>query len=167
MRTNSGMLPTALALAALAFLAGCAGSDGEASADTTASAAKSSSAETQEPSPTPTPEPEPPADLTGEWTQTNSNSEQEYQEATISGSTIEVYWISESGATKSLYWAGTYEAPTEPGPFQWDSQNDTAKTDSAMLASGDPTKTFAYNGEQISYDVTALGTTMTVTLSRK
>lgn len=108
-----------------------------------------------------------PADLTGEWKQINSNSEDSYQIATIGEDTIEVYWVSESDDSKSLYWAGTYVAPTDTNePYSWDSENDKEKTSSAMLASGDDTKTFKYENDQISYEVSALGTTKTVKLEK-
>jgi hypothetical protein len=108
-----------------------------------------------------------PADLTGEWKQSNAQTADSYQTATITADSIEVDWVADSGATTSLYWAGTYTAPGKAGAFSWDSQNDTAKTENALLASSDPTKTFAYDGDKISYKVTALGTTVTVELSRK
>ena len=45
--------------------------------------------------------------------------------------------------------------------------NDTEKTDSALLASGDETKTFTYSDGQITYDVTAMGITETVKLEKQ
>lgn len=84
-------------------------------------------------------------DLTGNWKQTNSKSNSSYQVATISGNTIEIYWVSDNGDTKSLYWAGTFVAPTVADePYKWDSKNDHSKTESAMLASSDDTKTVTY-----------------------
>ena len=44
-------------------------------------------------------------DLTGEWEQSDKNSEDSYQIATITEGTIEVYWVSDGGDTTSLYWA--------------------------------------------------------------
>lgn len=110
--------------------------------------------------------PEAPADLTGEWKQTNSQSEDAYQAATITADAITIYWVSNGGDSKSLYWAGTYEAPAEPGSFAWDSENDTSQTDIALLASGAPTKTFTFESDEISYEASALGTTTTVRLAR-
>ena len=109
-----------------------------------------------------------PPDLTGEWKQVNSNSEDSYQSATIADGVVEVYWVSDGGDTKSLYWAGTYEAPTAAGEsYSWDSQNDHDKTDMALLASGDDQKTFTYENGQISYEVSVLGTTTTVRLEKQ
>lgn len=115
-----------------------------------------------------TPEtPAQPLELTGEWKQVNSNSEDSWQAATITGDAIEVYWVSDGGDTKSLYWAGSYVAPeTSEKSYTWDSVNDTEKTATALLASSDETKTFTYEAGQISYEVSALGTTTTVRLEK-
>ncbi len=105
-------------------------------------------------------------DLSGGWKQANSNSETSYQIAMISDGTIEVYWKTDDDTT-SLYWAGTYIAPTsEINKYSWDSVNDKSRTDAALLASGDDTKTFTYKEGVISYSVTALGVTTTVELER-
>lgn len=105
-------------------------------------------------------------DLTGGWEQTNSNSDTSYQIAMIAEGTIEVYWKSDDDTT-SLYWAGTYIAPTsETNEYSWDSVNDKSRTDTALLASGDDTKTFTYKDGIISYSVSAMGVTTTVELKR-
>lgn len=107
-------------------------------------------------------------DLSGDWKQVNANSEDSYQEATISGDVIEIYWVSASTDTKSLYWAGSFVAPeTADEPYTWDSVNDTEKTGSALMASGDETKTFTYEDGQLSYEVSALGMTQTVKLEKQ
>ena len=112
-------------------------------------------------------EPAAPPDLTGEWKQVNSNSEDSWQSATISDGTIEVFWVSDNGDTTALYWAGTYAAPeTADEPQSWDSENDHEKADLALLASGDDTKTFTYENGQISHSLSAMGTTMTVRMER-
>lgn len=108
-----------------------------------------------------------PADLTGVWKQINSNSEETWQEATIEGDTITIFWVSDEGDTKSLYWAGTYTAPsTKEEPYSWDSVNDHEQTDAALLASGEDTKTMTYEKGQLSYSASALGTTMTIRLEK-
>lgn len=145
----------AIAIASFSLVA-CTGSSGGTTSDDTASAAAESAAA-----------PEQPADLVGEWVQSNSESPDSYQAATISADSIEILWVSDGGETTALYWAGTYEVPTAPGAFEWDSQNDTEKTSAAMLASGDPTKTFSFDGETIRYEVSAMGVTKTVELERQ
>ena len=105
-------------------------------------------------------------DLTGTWVQVNSSSEDSYQEATITEDTITINWVTPD--SKALYWGGTFEAPTTADePYTWDSVNDTEQTATALLASGDETKTFTYQDGQISYDATALGVTTTVRLEKQ
>ncbi|HBF64581.1 MAG TPA: hypothetical protein DDW34_01100 [Clostridium sp.] len=115
-------------------------------------------------------EPEQPQipDLTGEWKQVNSNSNDTYHIATVDGETIEISWFTESDETKALYWAGTFVAPeTADEPYTWESTNDKEKTDSALLVSGDDTKTFTYEDGQISYEASAMGVTQTVRLEKQ
>ena len=107
-------------------------------------------------------------ELTGEWKQTNSKSSDTYQAATINNDTIEIYWVSDNGDTKSLYWAGSFTAPTTADePYTWDSKNDHSKTENAMLASSDDTKTMTYQDGVLSYEVSALGTTTKVKLEKQ
>lgn len=106
-------------------------------------------------------------DLSGEWQQSNSESKDSYQSATISGTTIEVNWVSDGGDTRALYWAGTFTAPTAAGGYSWTSINDVEKTENALLASGSDTKEFTFSDGVISYEVTALGMTTTVRLAQK
>lgn len=107
-------------------------------------------------------------DLTGDWKQSNPNSEKSYQQATITADTITVEWVSDGGNTTSIYWVGTFVAPTEGGKAHtWTSQRDKAATDNALMASSDETKEFKFEGDTISYKVSALGTTTTVNLKKK
>ena len=110
--------------------------------------------------------PKEPANLIGEWKQSGGSSSN-YQVATITDSTITIYWYSKDDESKSLYWAGSYTAPTTADePYTWTSQNDTAQTSNALLASSDPTKTFTYENGVIKYEASALGTTTTIKLER-
>lgn len=107
-------------------------------------------------------------DLTGEWKQENSKSDKSYQAATINGDTITIYWVSDNGDTKSLYWAGSFVAPTTADePYSWTSKNDHSKTESALLASSDDTKTMKYENGVLSYEASAMGTTTTVKLKKQ
>lgn len=110
-----------------------------------------------------------PLNLYGTWAQTNSNSETSYQEAIISeDGTITINWIDEEDDSKALYWAGSFEAPTtSDDTYSWTSKNDKEQTETALLASGDDTKDFKYENGVISYEASALGSTMTVELERK
>lgn len=107
-------------------------------------------------------------DLAGEWKQTNSEAKDSYQTATISGNRIEIYWVNDNGDAKSLYWAGSYVAPTTADePYSWTSKNDHSKTESALLASSDDTKTMTYQSGVLSYEASAMGTTRTVKLKKQ
>jgi hypothetical protein len=89
------------------------------------------------------------------------------QIATITGNTIQINWV-QSDNTRALYWAGSFTPPTQPGDsYAWDSENDTAQTESALLASSDATKHFTYANGVLSYDVTALGITKTVQMKKQ
>ncbi|BDR54403.1 hypothetical protein KIMH_05140 [Bombiscardovia apis] len=105
-----------------------------------------------------------PADLSGTWKQTNGEKDH-YQEATITGNTIEINWI--SPGTKSLYWTGSYTAPTKSGDFSWTSQGDKDKMRESLLASSDDTKEFKYSNGEITYSASALGTTTTIHLKKQ
>ena len=160
-----------MAAVLLVSTAGCtSGESNSASESSTPSISTSETKSTpdisSEVEPTPTPE-SVTVDLAGDWEQTNKNSDTNYQIATITENTIEVYWMDSSTDTKSLYWAGTVSIPDGAGTtFSWDSENDTEKTSNALLASGDETKTFSYDNGQLSYDVTAMGITQTVKLEK-
>lgn len=116
----------------------------------------------------PSQQPAEPLDLTGEWKQTNSNSADSYQAATITDTTITIDWVNEAAAGSALYWAGTIEPPTDDtAQYTWDSVNDRTQTDTALMVSGDDTKTFTYSGGVLSYELTAMGVTMTVEMERQ
>ncbi|QTG82078.1 hypothetical protein [Arthrobacter crystallopoietes] len=141
-----------LALAAALALTGCGGAD-----TSPTGAADSKAAEEAPQAP----------DLTGVWKQSNPASEDSYQQATITADTITVEWVTDGGDTTSIYWVGTFEAPTDASePYTWTSERDASATDSAILASTDDTKEFTYEGDTISYKVSALGTTTTVDLKK-
>ncbi|WP_253610819.1 hypothetical protein [Bifidobacterium pseudolongum] len=110
---------------------------------------------------------EKPADLDGKWTQTNANSETMRMDAEIAGGTITVNWVQPDST--SLYWTGLYEAPTAPGDWSWTSKGDTEKMASALLASQDDAKEFHYtaSSDDLSFDATAMGTTVTVRMKRQ
>ncbi len=163
-------MTTAAALAALLVLAGCSGGTGADAAPpasapvaTTPPAASASPAD-----PAKEPEAGAPIDLVGDWKQTNSEADDAWQAATITDSGIEVYWVTDNGDTRSLYWAGTFAVPQDAGDsFTVTSENDHEKTDAAMLASSDDTKVFSFRDGELSYEVSALGTTTTVRIARQ
>ncbi|GEL94498.1 DUF5067 domain-containing protein [Cellulomonas composti] len=155
MTTRTTVSIALVALLGLAGLAGCSDSGSGGGGDGSSSAENSESAA-----------PAAPVDLTGEWEQSNDAGDGSAHAATIVSDTITIYWVSDDDS-KSLYWAGTVDVPQDAGDsFTWDSVNDKSKTDSALLASGDDTKTFAYEDGIISYETSALGQTWTVELKQ-
>lgn len=138
------------------------------SADTSAAASTETPASASEETPTATPEPTatpvPVPDLSGTWTQVNHDTS--YQEATINGDSMQIDWVADDG-TRSLYWAGTFTAPTTADePYVWTSNNDTTQTSVALLASSDATKDFTYENGVITYEVSMMGTTATMQLEK-
>ena len=106
-----------------------------------------------------------PLDLTGNWAQKGKEGDDSYMAGYIKDGIIEIFWVSDGGKSGDLYWSGSYIAPTESTDnYSWDSVNDKIKTDYALLASGDDTKTFSYENGEISYSVSMLGQTTTVSL---
>ena len=106
-------------------------------------------------------------DLAETWKQGNSASKDANQEAKITGDTISIDWVSDGGDTTSIYWVGTFKDPTDATePYIWTSKRDVAKTGSALLASTDDSKEFTFEGDTISYKVSALGSTTTVKLKK-
>lgn len=109
--------------------------------------------------------PEEPTDLTGTWK--SEENEGSWMEATIADDTIEINWVSDEGNTRSIYWVGTYEAPTEAvKEYNWTSERNKEETDTALLASTDDTKDFTYKDDVLSYEVSAMGTTTTMELTK-
>lgn len=106
-----------------------------------------------------------PTDLTGTWK--SEANEGAWMEATISADSISVDWVSDEGSTRSIYWVGTYTAPTEPVEnYTWVSNRNAEQTDTALLASTDDTKEFTYASGKISYSVSMMGTTTQMELSK-
>ena len=145
-----------LVLSVALVLTGCSGAE-------TASPNSETPAASHTAEPTPVVETPPIPDLVGGWK--SDAAEGSYQQATITGNAITVDWVSDGGATVSVYWVGTFQAPTDTTePYVWTSQRAAAATDGALLASTDDTKEFTYAEGTISYAVSALGTTRTVAL---
>lgn len=107
-----------------------------------------------------------PPDLSGQWKQVSNESKDGYYGAIISEDKIEIYWVSNDN-TRALYWAGSFVSPsTAEEPYSWVSQNDTAKTSRAILASNDDTKAFTYIDGQISYSASIMGITATIHMEK-
>ena len=83
------------------------------------------------------------------------------------GDTITVNWVQPDST--SLYWVGSYQAPTAAGDWSWTSKGDTEKMASALLASQDDAKEFHYTAasDEISFQASAMGSTVTVRMKRQ
>lgn len=105
--------------------------------------------------------------LSGKWKQSNSKAEDAWQAITIKKGVIQIWWVSDGGDTRSVYWVGSYVTPeASEDAYEWTSKRDKKKTDSALLASTARTKKFTYANGVLSYEVTMLGTTTTVKAQR-
>ena len=108
-----------------------------------------------------------PVDLAGTWK--SEDNDGSWMEAVIADDTITVNWVSDNGDTTSIYWVGTYTAPTEySADYTWTSDRNKEQTDNAMLASTDDTKDFSYSDadKELSYQVSMAGTTTKVKLTK-
>lgn len=141
----------------LSACGGSGSSDDSSKADTTQDISKEKEEEAKDP-----------VDLSGKWKSEDNNGA--WMEAEISGDVITVNWVSDNGDTTSIYWVGTYEAPTEYAEeYTWTSTRDQEATASAMLASTDDTKDFTYSDadQQLTYEASAAGTTTKVRMTKE
>ena len=141
------------ALCASLGAAGCTGEGGESGSEGAQDAVEEAAA----------------PDLEGEWQQTNSDSDDTYMVATISGDAIAVWWhMTDDDGTEStsIYWIGTFEAPSDDAAYTWESVGDRTQLDSALLAASAETKEFTYEGGVLSFELTALGTTTTIRMEK-
>lgn len=111
-----------------------------------------------------------PPDLAGTWRQVNSNSEDTWQVATITGDTIEIYWVTNGGDTSMLYWSGSFIAPqTNDKSYTWESENRMEQSSllGALFASNEDSKNFTYENGQINYSVSMYGATQIIRLEKQ
>ncbi|MDI6024475.1 hypothetical protein QBL02_13085 [Leucobacter sp. UT-8R-CII-1-4] len=141
----------AVAFISLIALTGCTAPASESSAGNTESPAEEAQPIT--------------VNLDGEWEQSNKNDENNYQAATIQDGAITVNWVAPDA--KSIYWVGNAPVTADSENFTWTSEGDIETMSTALLASQDSTKEFSYDNGVISYEVTAMGTTITVRLEKK
>lgn len=118
-------------------------------------------------------------DLQGEWQQVDSDEEDAYMYATIEADSIVVDWTFEDdpdlavfdddgdGIVTAVYWEGSYEAPTEAiQSHSWVSEANTDALETALFASTDDSKEFAYDDGVLSFDVTIQDETATVEMEQ-
>lgn len=147
-----------VALAAVLALTGCGAADTPSTgAAGTKGAEATETAETAPQIP----------DLTGVWKSAVSESGDSYQQATITADTLTVDWVSDGGDTTSIFWIGTFVAPVDDTePYMWTSQRDVEATQSALLASTEDAKEFTYEDGAIKYQVSMMGTSKIVKLTK-
>ena len=106
--------------------------------------------------------------LTGTWKQTNSESDDSYQEATITDSTIEEYWVADDTKGSLL---GRFPLPHPPQPTSLTHGTPATDTESDSSAPSYGQRRcyqdlLTYKDGTLSYGVTAIGVTKTVTMKK-
>lgn len=108
-----------------------------------------------------------PIDLNGSWTQKKAIGADAYMVASIDSNVIRVYWVTDGGDSKSLYWWGSFDEPENlDAEYSWESINDHSKTDSSMLASSADTKEFLYQNGELTFSASLMGTTKTIRMAK-
>jgi len=105
-----------------------------------------------------------PASLIGEWHQAGSGTNA-WMTASISAGSIQVDMRSRDSS--HLYWMGTFNTDRRPtGEFKIVSLADQDALSSAILGSQDSKKTFEYDDGVLSFKYSALGSTVTVHMTK-
>lgn len=98
--------------------------------------------------------------LDGTWKNDDPNL---HMSAIVSNGTIQISF--ESTDVSALYWKGTFPASATHGD-DIVSQGDRAEMDASMMGSSEDVKHFYYASETISYKLTVMGVTRTVSLKK-
>ncbi len=97
-------------------------------------------------------------DLTGIWRGENEDGSK--MEIVIRGDALTLTWIADDNTTSYVYWAGTYEAPTEVvEDYSWVSEQDADQTDKYSPEKKEETKEFLYSEGTIRTEVSLTGET--------
>lgn len=98
-----------------------------------------------------------PLDLLGEWKQSNSPSDADYQGILITEDGIDVYWILGTSKGAALYWSGSFTPPpegsTEKDTYTWKSEANTSRTALSALTNKSKSMEFTYENGKITYKV--------------
>ena len=97
--------------------------------------------------------------LDGAWTSTDA--EPKFR-SLIKNGTIEVFIVAED--TTSLYWKGSF--PWNKGDETITSTADVAALEDSLLGSTAKSKVFLYDGDNLVFDFTIMGTTTTITMEK-
>jgi len=84
-----------------------------------------------------------------------------YLEAVVEDGQIEIDWYLE-GDDSALYWKGSFEVTND----KVISEGDTAAMDASIMGSGSDTKEFWFEGDELCFELTALGHTQTIRMER-
>lgn len=96
-------------------------------------------------------------DLQGSWIAETQGSGY-YLAGFIKGDLIELHWVSSYDQNGSVYWAGTYDAPTEDtDTYSWESERDEDIMATTAYGSTDETRTFSYADGKLTLEGTATG----------
>lgn len=98
-----------------------------------------------------------PKSFAGSWI-----NDEKTMAATVTDDTIEIFITAPD--SKSLYWSGTIPT-SETEKFV--SKADTEKLASSMLGSTDASKTFQYDDGELSFELSMMGTTQTIRLTKE
>lgn len=95
-------------------------------------------------------------DLSGAWSS-------EDMSAVVEGNELSIFW--DDGETRALYWKGDIpESIISGDPFV--SAGDTDAMDNSLLGSLDDRKAFIYENGELSFDLTVMGVTQTITMTK-
>jgi hypothetical protein len=126
-----------------------------------------SSASVAPPEPAATEEPPSAPDLSGTWKQSNSRSDVDYMTAEVAAGVMTINWVLGSQDIDAIFWVGSFQPPSDAStPYTWTSTRDAAATETALLASTEDTKDFAYRDGTISFEVSIQGESATVELKK-
>ena len=98
--------------------------------------------------------------LDGTWTNSDPDL---HVSAIIADGHIQMSFV--DGNESSLYWKGTFPSQAKDGDTIT-SQGDVEAMQASLMGSQDDTKQFDYNNGQLSYKLTAMGVTKTMTLTK-
>lgn len=103
------------------------------------------------------------ADLAGSWAIASSNGSAFVAE--ISQDMITINWSTDG--TQALYWSGSFVVPAGSEITKTVISAASPANSTALMASGDPQKTFTVTRSEIQFDASMMGTTRRFSLRRK
>lgn len=99
-----------------------------------------------------------PTTFVGSW-----SSDEPSMKAVVKGGVIQIDIVADD--TRSLYWKGTFPTSSEEN-VDFVSDGDTEAMDASLLGSQDPSKTFKYVDDSLTFEMSMVGVTTTVYLKK-